>query len=128
LFLKNAEDEEETSDPEQKAKYSEPIPLYELAEMEARASKRINDRLMLPYRIGEVLTNTAWFVVLLGVVLNGFGYAYIRGANGFITIGTLEERNFQIEMNKSTREAMVSSVDAATRNQNSVDTAATMDQ
>jgi hypothetical protein len=123
LNAKN-EDEETTNETKQETKKSDPISLYELAEMEARASKRINDRLLLPYRLGEALTNLAWFVVILSVVLNGFGYAYIRGQNGLITIGTLEERNFQIEMAKGTREAMESSVDAATRNQNSVDTAA----
>ncbi|CAJ1940030.1 unnamed protein product [Cylindrotheca closterium] len=130
LFLKAENEDEETSesDTKQETKRSEPITLFELAEMEARASKRINDRLLLPYRLGEALTNVAWFVVILSVFLNAFGYAYIRGDYGIITIGTIEERNFQIEMRKSSKEAMESSVDAATRNQNLVDAASFVDQ
>lgn len=117
----NDENEEETNEEKPKSKDSEPISLFELAEMEAKASKRIDDRLLLPYRLGETITNLAWSVVLASVLLNGFGYAFIRDANGFISIGTIEERNFRLEMNKGTREAMEKSADAATRNQNAVD-------
>ena len=79
--------------------------LYELAELEAKASKRINDRLMLPYRIGRAINAAIWSFVILGFALNFFGYGYVKGENGMIAIGTLEERNFQIEVNKSTKEA-----------------------
>lgn len=119
----NAETKDEITEGKDKSTDSEPITLYELAEMEARASKRVNDRLLLPYRLGRAIYYGTLFFLFSCYVLNAFGYGYIRGEYGFLTIGTLEERNFQQEMTKGTRKAMENSVDAVTKSQIEVDAA-----
>lgn len=92
---------------EPESEKEEPLTLYELSLLEERAAKRIDDKLMFPFRMGRAINGALWTFVLIGIALNIFGYGYIRGENGMITIGTLEERNFQIEVNKSAREAMI---------------------
>jgi hypothetical protein len=97
---KKTDDESKSKSPE-----SEPITLFELARREAEAGKRVNDRLMLPYRVGRAVNYALWTFVFLGFALNIFGYGYIRGENGQLAVGTMEERNFQLEVRKSAIEA-----------------------
>lgn len=108
--------EKETEKETEKVKGSEPISLYELQRREAEASKRVQDKLLFPYRFGRAFNAALWTFVLVGFLLNAFGYGYIRGENGMLAIGTLEEQNFQVEVNKGAREANKSAREAM-RNQ-----------
>jgi hypothetical protein len=112
-------DEEASSDMNKSLDW---VTLSELAELEERASKRNWDQLMLPNRIGEAIGNTLQFLAVLFLVSNYalpyFGYAYIpilddaedtttmsrRPHRPRLTIGTLEERDFIMEIRKSTKE------------------------
>jgi hypothetical protein len=104
--LSLATDDDDKAKERKKSKDSEPISLYELSRLEEEASKKVNDRLLFPFRLGRAFNAAAWTFVLCGILLNVCGYGYIRGENGMLGVGTLEERNFQVEVNKSAREAM----------------------
>jgi hypothetical protein len=99
------DDDDDDAKERKKSEDSKPISLYELSLLEEAASKKVNDRLLFPYRLGRAFNAAAWTFVLCGILLNVFGYGYIRGQDGVIAVGTMEERNFQVEVNKSAREA-----------------------
>jgi hypothetical protein len=81
---------------------SKPISLFELDLMEQRASKKVMDSLLLPQRLGEVVTFFGWGFLFSFFVLEAFGYTYLPNPNGQgLTIGTLESRDFQMEIRKS---------------------------
>jgi hypothetical protein len=105
LSMATDDDNNDNAKEKEKSKDSEPISLYELSRLEQEASKRVNDRLLLPFRLGRAFNAAGWTFVLCGILLNVFGYGYIRGENGMLAVGTMEERNFQVEVNKSAREA-----------------------
>jgi len=89
---------------------SEPISLAELSRLEEESSRKNMEQLLFPNRLGAALSSTitalAWVWLLSGVVLNYFGYAYIKNPNGpGITIGTLEDQAFQGEVRKSMKES-----------------------
>eukprot|EP00980_Cylindrotheca_fusiformis_P028657 scaffold22634_cov123-Cylindrotheca_fusiformis.AAC.4 len=102
----NDDDDNNKKEKDPKKNSEPPISLYELSRREEEASKRVRDKLLFPYRLGRAFNALLWTFVVVGVLLNVFGYGYIRGDNGMLSIGTLEERNFQIEVNKSAKEAM----------------------
>jgi hypothetical protein len=76
--------------------------------IEREANRRVNDRLMLPRRvatsISQTVTALAWTYIILGFVLNSFGYAFVRdGTGGGFRIDTVETRMFQEEVVRSMR-------------------------
>ena len=89
---------------EDKDEKDEAITGIELARLEEEASRKIFQSLLLPQRIGEALNAAAVSFVVCGVVLNVFGYGYVVQDNHMITIDTLENREFQIEVRKSMNE------------------------
>mmetsp|Transcript_8578 Transcript_8578/g.14266 ORF Transcript_8578/g.14266 Transcript_8578/m.14266 type:complete len:167 (-) Transcript_8578:206-706(-) len=88
-----------------KEEKDEPMTLAEIARIEEEASRKVMNRLLLPNRIGEAVTSMAWFFVGSAVLLQGFGYGYVINDNHMISIDTLENREFQVTMRKSMREA-----------------------
>jgi hypothetical protein len=83
----------------------EPISLAELSRREEESSRKVMQRLTLPSRIGEAMNSAAWLFVVCGVLLNINGYGYVVKDNHMITIDTLENRQFQLEIRKSMKES-----------------------
>jgi len=71
------------------------------------ASKKVTRRLMLPRMImtsiGESVRYLAWGFVIVSFGLNVAGYSLIRDGDS-LRIGTLEDQDFQMEINKSMKE------------------------
>lgn len=88
---------------ETKKKPTEPMTLVEFAEKERQASRRLTNKLLLPERIGKAANATLYAFVILGFLLNLFGYAYVRNPDGSLTIGTMETRRFQEEINRTVK-------------------------
>lgn len=100
------EDEKDIAQPEsetaqQKAKEQPPnsMSLVEYAERERQAAKNLQNRLLLPNQIGKAINIALYTFVIVGFLLELNGYAYVRTENG-ISIGTLQDRQFQEEMNR----------------------------
>mmetsp|Transcript_4174 Transcript_4174/g.7619 ORF Transcript_4174/g.7619 Transcript_4174/m.7619 type:complete len:152 (-) Transcript_4174:35-490(-) len=72
------------------------------------ASKRTTSRLMLPRMIAtsisQSVTYAAYAFLIFCFALNVAGYSLINDGKGTLSIGTFEERAFQIEVAKSARE------------------------
>lgn len=99
------------SDPEDQTKQpknedEDDDPVEEFLAME-EASKRVYNRLMMPRRIFSSIGSTIQFMgygfLIFCFALNIAGYALINDGGSY-HIGTLEERNFQMEIAKSIRE------------------------
>ena len=75
---------------------------WETAELERRQAQRVWTNLMLPYEVSRFVTTALWVVVGVGFVLNAFGYAYVW-QDGHLTIGTLEQKEFQDAFWRSNR-------------------------
>ena len=96
--IKEGTDEENAKDDE------DPVEVFLAME---EASQRTTRRLMLPRMImssiGQTVTYGAYAFLIFCFGLNLFGYALINDSNG-MRIGTLEERAFQIEVEKSMKD------------------------
>ena len=79
-------------------------PVEEFLAME-EASQRVTRRLMFPRivmtYIGESIRYTAYAFLIFTFALNIAGYALIRDGDYSFRIGTLEDRDFQMEISKS---------------------------
>jgi hypothetical protein len=62
----------------------------ELSRMELESSMRRKNVMLLPQRLSQAVSTLAWTFVIVGIILNQLGYAYIRDPSGGIGIGTLE--------------------------------------
>jgi hypothetical protein len=72
---------------------------------EEESSRKVFQRLDLPRRIGEAINSVAVLFVVCGLLLNVCGYSYVLKDNYMLTIDTLENRQFQRELRKSTKES-----------------------
>jgi hypothetical protein len=74
---------------------------------EQEATRRVNDRLLLPRRIATSFSKTvgalAYTFIISGFVLNFFGYAYVRDETYGFRVDTLEKKMFQEEVVRSMR-------------------------
>lgn len=98
-----ADEEEENDDKKNKRllTFEELRSDTELSRKEQEASQRRYNRLLLPGTIGKAITASAWTFIALGIILNMFGYGYVRKPGDFwVSIDTLEQRDFLLEMNK----------------------------
>jgi hypothetical protein len=78
--------------------------LAEYAEREQKAARDLENRLLLPNRIGKAVNVLLYTFVILGFVLNLFGLAYVKSPDGWsVTIDTIEARRFQDEINRTTK-------------------------
>ena len=59
------------------------------------------NRLMLPDKIGKVINFAAWFFVISSIALESMGYGYVPREGGGLTIDTLENKAFVMEMRRS---------------------------
>lgn len=82
---------------------TKPMTLAEYAEREQKAARDLDNRLLLPNRIGKAVNVLLYTFVILGYVLNLFGLAYVKSPDGWsVTIDTIEARRFQDEINRTT--------------------------
>eukprot|EP00978_Attheya_sp_CCMP212_P007362 scaffold17121_cov60-Attheya_sp.AAC.1 len=71
-----------------------------MSQKEQEAANKLAFKFSFPDRIGKAFNAFAVIFLVLGFILNQFGYAYVRNSNGWIGIDTLDRRDFQIEMYK----------------------------
>lgn len=75
--------------------------------IEQEANRRVNDRLMLPRRVATSFSQTvgalAWTFIISGIILNFFGYAYVKDDTYGYRIDTIERKMFQEEVVRSMR-------------------------
>jgi len=87
-------------------------PIVEYYQAEEEASRKINNRLMLPRilmtTMSQIITSLAYGFLILSFSLNLMGYSLIANDGSGFRIGTLEERRFQMEVIKSTVETETS--------------------
>lgn len=95
-------DDEEESQLERPKEPTQPMTLFEYAEKERRAARDLNNRLLLPDRIGKAVNTTLYAFVILGIILNIFGFAFVRKSDGSLTIDTIAARRFQNEISRTT--------------------------
>ena len=62
----------------------------ELSQLERQSSIQRKNAMLLPQRISQATGILAWTFVIVGIVLNTLGYAYVRDPGGGIGIGTLK--------------------------------------
>merc|ERR1719291_164769 len=72
----------------------------ELRRLELESSRNRENRVFLPERISRAVTTLGWGFVVVGLLLNQFGLAWVRDPSGGVSIGTLDERDFQREVAK----------------------------
>lgn len=71
----------------------------EIEEPPVLETQRLN-RLLFPQRFGDALTRVGWLFVGVGILLNSLGYGYVL-SDGKLRIDTLENRQFQNEINRN---------------------------
>ena len=80
---------------------SQKFTLAEIAQKEEAASRRVMNRLLLPDKIGKVINFAAWFFVISSIALESMGYGYVPREGGGLTIDTLENKAFVMEVRRS---------------------------
>jgi hypothetical protein len=70
------------------------------SEKEEESSKKVFNNLTAGNGLGTIVTGAGWTFVVIGFILNMFGYDYVV-RDGRVTIDTVEARQFQMEVNKS---------------------------
>jgi hypothetical protein len=98
---KDEDDAEEEQKDERRKEPTKAMTLVEYAEKEQKATRDLNNRLLLPDRIGKAVNVTLYAFVILGFILNLFGFAYVRKPDGSLTIDTMDARRFQDEINRT---------------------------
>ena len=77
-----------------------------LAEQEA--SRKVQERLLMPQRIGKALSQTVttigWSFLVASFLLQQFGYAFVSNGHGGFRIDTLETAQFQKEVVRSMKQ------------------------
>ena len=71
---------------------------------EEESSKKVIQNLTAGRGLGTIVTAAGWAFVLIGFVLNMFGYDYVV-RDGRVTIDTVEARQFQMEVNRAMKTA-----------------------
>jgi hypothetical protein len=97
-----SEEKDDGPTKQEEEKKSEPMTLAELAGLEEEASTRLENRLLLPHRIGNAINAAAWLFVGIGILLNIFGYDYTV-KDGFLSVDTRENAAFQKELRGSSK-------------------------
>jgi len=80
--------------------YDELMQDPELREREMENSIKRRKSLFFGQNISQAVTTTGWLFIIVGAILNSLGYAYVQSPSGGISIGTLDERDFQREIMK----------------------------
>lgn len=96
--MKDDNDDDDKEQEEEEEELDEPM-------TEEESSRKVFQRLDLPRRIGEAINSVAVLFVVCGLLLNVCGYSYVVKDNYMLTIDTLENRQFQRELRKSTKES-----------------------
>ena len=74
-----------------------------IEEIEREASKKVASRLLFSWNLQEAISKTAWAFVLIGFLLNLFGYDYVfNQESGTLRIDTIENKHFQQELVQGT--------------------------
>jgi|Transcript_9766 hypothetical protein len=70
-----------------------------IEEIEREASKKVASRLLFSWNLQDAISKTAWAFVLIGFLLNLFGYDYVfNQESGTLRIDTIENKHFQQEL------------------------------
>jgi hypothetical protein len=72
----------------------------ELSRQEQATSDKRTAGFVLPDRIGQAVTVSAWLFVVVSIFLKANGYGWVRQPDGWIAIDTLQNRAFQNEGRK----------------------------
>ena len=87
---------------------------YTRAEEESSIER--TKRLMLPRTVlGGIAKSIQWVAyafIALSIILPTFGYSFVKGADG-LRIGTVEDRDFQLEINKTVKQEQTKAAAAA---------------
>jgi hypothetical protein len=75
----------------------------ETAQIEQESSQKVLQTLLIPYYLGKAVNLALGVFLFSAIVLNMFGFSYIV-RDHWITIDTLDNRQFQDEIVRSTRE------------------------
>eukprot|EP00584_Thalassiosira_punctigera_P020145 CAMPEP_0172574598 /NCGR_PEP_ID=MMETSP1067-20121228/136787_1 /TAXON_ID=265564 ORGANISM="Thalassiosira punctigera, Strain Tpunct2005C2" /NCGR_SAMPLE_ID=MMETSP1067 /ASSEMBLY_ACC=CAM_ASM_000444 /LENGTH=199 /DNA_ID=CAMNT_0013367231 /DNA_START=298 /DNA_END=897 /DNA_ORIENTATION=+ len=75
----------------------------ELRKVELDSSMNRKNNMLLPQRISMAVTTLGWMFVIGGVILEQSGYAWVKSPTGGLGIGTLDERDFQMEIMRERR-------------------------
>jgi len=73
------------------------------SEKEGQTSKKVIKSLLFSYNLEQASGFALRAFVVVALLLNLFGYSFILKDGGMV-VGTLEERQFQLEINKSMKE------------------------
>jgi hypothetical protein len=84
-------------------KTTKSLTLEELDRKEREKSRRTMQTLLLPNTIGAALNAALYAFVIIGILLEVCGYGYVLQDNGWIRVDTLEKRDFQLELRRSSR-------------------------
>ena len=93
--------EDDTDQDDGEKATSQKFTLAEIAQKEEAASRRVMNRLLLPDKIGKVINFAAWFFVISSIALESMGYGYVPREGGGLTIDTLENKAFVMEVRRS---------------------------
>ena len=93
--------EDDTDQDDGEKATSQKFTLAEIAQKEEAASRRVMNRLLLPDKIGKVINFAAWFFVICSIALESMGYGYVPREGGGLTIDTLENKAFVMEVRRS---------------------------
>ena len=75
-----------------------------IEEVEREASRKVASKLMFSWNLSGAVTKAAWTFVLVGFLLNIFGYDYVFDKDNWnLRIDTIENKQFQQELVKSSR-------------------------
>lgn len=75
-----------------------------IEEVEREASRKVASSLMFSWNLKEALTKTAWAFVLVGFLLNLFGYDYVFDKDNWgLRIDTIENKQFQQELVRASK-------------------------
>ena len=109
------EEGEEENSSSSRSKQDRRVLDYTRAEEESSIER--TKRLMMPRTvlggIAKSIQWTAYAFIALSIILPTFGYSFVKDADG-LRIGTVEDRDFQLEINKTVKPKQTKAAAAAT--------------
>lgn len=78
--------------------YDELMQDPEYRQKEFDESQKRRRSLFLGQDISRAITSLGWLFVIVGIILNNLGYAWVQSPGGGLGIGTLDDRDFQREI------------------------------
>ena len=92
------EDKKEEEEQRVGLTYDELMQDPEYRQKEFEESQKRRRSLFLGQDISRAITSLGWLFVIVGIILNNLGYAWVQSPGGGLGIGTLDDRDFQREI------------------------------